>query len=83
MGESVSLQVPIDRYPIRRQVLLEEPIQRGLQRRIEARDRSPLALLAIAASRATSRRLRDAQGDRTRDGVVSIADDHTAVNNGR
>lgn len=71
MGESVSLQVPIDRHPLRREILVEKQIQRGLQRGAEARDRSAIPLLAIAARRTPARRLRDPQGDHPRDGIVS------------
>lgn len=72
MGEGVSLQVEIDRHPLRRQVLVAEQIQRGLQRRAETRDRTAVPVLAVAAGRAAARRLRDAQGDHPGDGVVSI-----------
>lgn len=72
MGESLSMQISGDRYPLRCKVLVEKPIQRGLQRRAETRDRFAVALLAIASRHSTSRCLRNAQRNYPRNGIVSI-----------
>lgn len=71
MGESVSVQVSIERDSLRGKVLLEKQIQRGLQRGAEARDRTFVSMLAIATGRSIARRLRDAEGNYSGDGIVS------------
>lgn len=71
MGESLSMQISIDRYTLRCQVFIKKPIQRGLQRWVETRNRFAVALLAIASRHSTARCLRDAQRNYPRHGIVS------------
>lgn len=78
MGESLSVPISIDGDPVRGEVFLEESIQRGLQRGAEARDSFAVPLLPIAARRPPSRRLRDAQRDHPRDGIVSTLFFHSS-----
>ena len=73
MGESLSMQISIDRYTIRCEVFIEKPIQRGLQCWAETRNCFAVALLAIASRHSTARRLRDAQRNYPRHGIVSTS----------
>lgn len=71
MGESLSVSIPIDGDHVRGEIFLEKSIQRGLQRRVEARDCFAFPVLAIATRRPPPRRVRDPEGDHPRDGIVS------------
>jgi hypothetical protein len=71
VGESIPLQVSVDRYILCGQVLVQEPLQRRLQRGIETRDRPVISVLAIAACRQAARCVRDAEGDHLGHGIVS------------
>lgn len=69
MGESLSVSIPIDGDHVRGEIFLEKSIQRGLQRRVEARDCFAFPVLAIATRRPPPRRVRDPEGDHPRDGI--------------
>lgn len=73
MGESLSMQISIDRYTLRCEVFIKKPIQRGLQRWAETRNRFAVALLAIASRHSTARCLRDAERNYPRHGIVSTS----------
>ena len=66
------MQVSSHGHGVRSQILVEEPLQFGLQRGAAPRDSPAVAVLAVAEGRQAARRLRDAQGDNHGHGVVSI-----------
>lgn len=63
---------PGDRRGVRRQVLQQSALRRGLHRRDPPRDRTPVPLLALPPHRPPPRRLSDQQGSHHRHGVVSV-----------